>query len=215
MPRPDLLLPVQRQMIGALGHDHLGQQARSRRALLDRLRRLGRRPHCAGASILLAHILDHRQLRRHVFVALAGFLADQPQILPAVGAVFLRLGQIVHNSFPLQVPRQRLPSTRPSPLGRSAGAGGAILIIPVGLLRLSRRFGLRLPLLPQGGEQGELVRRKPLAFAVALGVQQLAQQALDLRSLGELTIQLRHQVQHHLPQQLWIVGKMFGIDRHE
>jgi len=37
-----------------------------------------------------------------------------------------------------------------------------------------------------------------LAFAVAPGIQQLAQQGLDFVPLGELVIQLRHQVQHHL-----------------
>ncbi len=75
---PDLLLPVQREMIGALGYDHLSQQTRPCGALLNRLRRLGCCAHCAGASVLLAHVLDHCQLRGNVFVALARFLADQP-----------------------------------------------------------------------------------------------------------------------------------------
>ena len=61
-----------------------------------------------------------------------------------------------------------------------------------------RGFGFRLPRLPDGRKQRQLIRRELLAFAVALGIQQLAQQGLDLVALGELAIQLRHQVQHHL-----------------
>ena len=54
-----------------------------------------------------------------------------------------------------------------------------------------------------------------LALAVPLGVQQLAQQGLDFVALGELAIQLRHQVQHHLLQDSGILRKVFGIDGHE
>jgi hypothetical protein len=55
-----------------------------------------------------------------------------------------------------------------------------------------------LPRLPGYRKQGQLIGRELLAFAVAPGIQQLAQQGLDFVSLGELAIQLRHQVQHHL-----------------
>src|SRR5262249_8469783 len=58
----DLLLPVQGQMIRSLGHNHLRQQAGPGRALLDRLRRLGRRLHGAGARVFLADVLDDGQL---------------------------------------------------------------------------------------------------------------------------------------------------------
>jgi hypothetical protein len=54
-----------------------------------------------------------------------------------------------------------------------------------------------------------------LIDASSLGVQQLAQQCLDLGSLGGFAIQLRHQVEHHLLQDPGIFRKMFGIDCHE
>src|SRR5687767_649764 len=73
MALEDLLLPVQGQMVRRLGHNHLRQQTGACRALLDRLRRLGRRLHGAGARILSADVLGDGQLRRNVFVALAGF----------------------------------------------------------------------------------------------------------------------------------------------
>jgi hypothetical protein len=73
----DLFLPMQRQVIDALGYDHLRRQAGPGRALFDRLRRLGCRLNGASASVFLAHILDDGQLRRNVFVALAGFFTER------------------------------------------------------------------------------------------------------------------------------------------
>ena len=108
MPLEHLLLPVQRLMIGPLGHDHLRQQTRSRRALLDRLRRLGGRPHRAVAGVLQTDVLDHLHRGRNVFVALAGLFPDQPQILAAAIAVLFRFRQIVHDALALEMPRQRL-----------------------------------------------------------------------------------------------------------
>jgi len=92
-------LSVYRKMIGHFAHNHLRQQTGSRGALLNRLRRLGGGPHGAVASILLAYILDHFQLRRNVFVALAGFFADRPQILLAGGAMLFFFRQIMHDQL--------------------------------------------------------------------------------------------------------------------
>jgi hypothetical protein len=55
-----------------------------------------------------------------------------------------------------------------------------------------------LPRLPGCRKQGQLIGRELLAFTVASGIQQLAQQHLDFVPLGALAIQLRYQVQHHL-----------------
>jgi hypothetical protein len=60
-----------------------------------------------------------------------------------------------------------------------------------------------------------LIGRELLALAAAPGIQQLAQQCFDLRSLGGLAIQLHHEVEHHLLQDPGIFRKMFGIDCHE
>jgi hypothetical protein len=64
-------------------------------------------------------------------------------------------------------------------------------------------------------QKGQLIGRELFAHATASGIQQLAQQRFDLRSLGGLAIQLRHQVEHHLLQNPGIFRKVFGIDCHE
>src|SRR5437879_1862141 len=98
---PRFLLPVQRHMIGDLGHDHLRQQARSRSALFDGLRRLGGGFHGAVASVLLAHILDDDHLCRNEFVARAGLFPDEPQVLLAGGTVLFFFRQIMHDALAL------------------------------------------------------------------------------------------------------------------
>src|SRR5947208_2492529 len=111
MALEDLLLPVQWQMVGHFGHDYLCQQARSGRALLDRLRRLGRGLDRAVASVFLAHILDYGQLRRNILVALARFFTNGPQILLASGAVLFLFRQIMHYTLTLEMPRQGLSAS--------------------------------------------------------------------------------------------------------
>jgi hypothetical protein len=59
MPLEHLLLPVQRLVVSPLRHDHLRQQTRSRRALLDRLRRLGGSPYRTVADVLQTNVLNH------------------------------------------------------------------------------------------------------------------------------------------------------------
>ena len=59
-----------------------------------------------------------------------------------------------------------------------------------------------------------MIRRELFAFAIALGIQQLPQQALDLGALASLAVQLRHQVQHDVLESLRIVRKMFRIEGH-
>ena len=195
----DFLLPMQRQMIGHLAHDHLRQQTRSGRALFDGLRRLGSRLHRAVAGIFLAYILDHGQLCRNVFVMLTGLFPDWPQVLLAGLAVLLRIRQIVHDALSLQMLGQGLPAAAGLLFlitSRSAPARLGVMVIVI--LAFGVRACFRLPRLPSGGEQRQLIRRELLTFAGTFGIQQLPQQTLDLVSLGELAIQLRHQVQHHL-----------------
>ena len=197
VPLKDLLLPVQGQMIGGLSHDHLRQQTRAGGALFNRLRRLGGRPHGAGAGVFPAHILDDGQLRRNIFVALAGLFADEPQILVAIDAVLFRFPQVMHDALALEMPRKRLPAAFPFLRSCPGGAGRGIVII--GAIGLGRRWGwcFGLPRLPGFREQGQLIGGELFALAVASGVQQLVQQGLDLVPLAELAVELRHQVQHH------------------
>jgi len=133
MAPEDLLLPVQRQMVDAFGHDHLRQKTRAGRTLFDWLHRLASRTHSAGTGIFQAGILDHQYRSRNVFVALAGFLADQAQILEASGTVLFFIGQIVNDTLPLEVLWQRLPATAPF-LGVAvapAGLSGIIVVIGI------------------------------------------------------------------------------------
>src|SRR6516164_6887535 len=97
-----------RYMVGRLGYDHFRQQAGPGDALFDRLRGLGGGPHGALAGILFADILDDHQLRGDVFVALAGFFPDGPQVLRTHRTMLFRIRQIVHDPFPFEMRRQWL-----------------------------------------------------------------------------------------------------------
>ena len=105
MALENLLLPVQRQMIGVLGYDHLRQQAGASGALFNGLRWLGGGLHRAGASVFLADIFDYGQLRGNEFIALAGLFSDRAQILLTSSAMLLRIRQIVHDPLAFEVSR--------------------------------------------------------------------------------------------------------------
>jgi uncharacterized membrane protein len=79
-----------------------------------------------------AAILDDLNLRWNIFVAVANFFADPPQVLSAVQAMLFAFCQIVLNTLALQVPRQRLPSTW---LVLTSGAGRWIVAFLVLLCR--------------------------------------------------------------------------------
>ena len=203
----DLLLPVQWQMIGELGDDHLRQHARPRRALLDRLRRLVGRLHRAIAGVLQPHILDHFHHRRDELVAFAGLFGDQPQMLAAALAVLLGFGQIVDNPFPHQLPRQRL-----SPEA----------LFCLWFLRLDFFFGDRLGFfflsffrmagLPQRLEQGQLILGELFALAVPLRIQKFPQQALVLVLFRGLLLQPLAQLAHDLVQHVDLLRQRVGIN---
>ena len=197
MPLEYLFLPVQRLMVGPFRHDHLRQQTGSRRALLDRLRRLGGGPHRAFAGVLQANILDHLHRRGDVFVAFAGLFRNQPQVLAAAVAVLFRFRQVVNEAFALQMPRQGLtPATlrRRVRLRRRSRIPIQIVVVVGG--------GFRVPRLPGRLEQRQLLFRQLLALAVALRLQQFAQQALVFVLLRQRTIQLLGQIHDNLPQRL-------------
>src|ERR1051326_7426228 len=64
----------------------------------------------AVAGVLQTNVLNHLHGGGDVFVMFAGLFGDQPQVLAAAGTVLLRLGQVVNDSLPLQMPSQRLPT---------------------------------------------------------------------------------------------------------
>ena len=114
--------------------------------------------------------------------------------------MLFRIRQIVYDAFALEVFGQRLPAPAGPPFliaRRSAPARLGILVIVI-LTTASVPAGFGLPRLPGGCEQRQLIGRQLLALAVAPGIQQLPQKNLNLVPLGELVVQLRHQIQHHL-----------------
>ena len=105
----------------------------------------------------------------------------------------------MHNALAFEVPWQRLAATHLFLAIYGARARGGVVILVRGIVAGLGSGCRRLPRLPSRCEQGQLIFRKLLAFTVALSIQQLAQQSFDFTSFGELAIQLRHQIQHHLP----------------
>ncbi len=157
-------------MIGHLGYDHLRQQTRSRRALFDRLRRLGGGLHRAVAGVFLAHLLDDDHLGRNEFVALARLFPDGPQILLASRTVLFLLRQIMHDALALQIPRQRLPAAFPFLGSRLATGRRGLVVVILDTTGCWGCLAFRLPRLPQGRKQRQLIGRELFALAVALGV---------------------------------------------
>ena len=89
MPSQDVFLAVQRQMIPVLAGDHLGQQARTGQALVNRLGRLGRDRHVLltrWAGVLAPHELADEQRGWDILQLLADLLAERHPNLAAAGA---------------------------------------------------------------------------------------------------------------------------------
>src|SRR5260370_17820885 len=101
--------------------------------------------------------------------------------------MFLLLRQVVHDALALEVPWKRLPATGLLMRNLLARAGLGAVVIVIATIGPLRCLCFRLPRLPGCREQRQLIRRELLTFAVPLGIQQLAQQTLDLLSLPELT----------------------------
>jgi hypothetical protein len=121
--------------------------------------------------------------------------------------VFFRFRQIVHDPFPDQMPCQRLPPA--SLLDRRFGR----LLIP---FRLGSGWFFddffRLAGLPQFLKQRQLIFRELFAFAVALRIQQFAQQAPLLVLFRALVLQLLTQIEHDLLQHIDVFRQSAGID---
>ena len=74
-------------------------------------------------------------------------------------------------------------------------------------------FAVRIPCLPGRFKQRQLLFRQLLAFAVALRLQQFAQQVLIFLLFSERAIQLLGQIEHDLLQCLCILRQILRIDR--
>src|SRR3954451_15981451 len=104
VPCKDLLLPVQRQMVGPFAHDHLRQQAGAGDALFNRLWRLARSPYRARARILQTSFFDYCERSGNIFVTFARFLANMTQILRTPGAMLFLVSKIAHDALALEMP---------------------------------------------------------------------------------------------------------------
>ena len=85
----DLALPVERQVIGVLADQHMGEQARAGTATFDRARwqRRLREAVAAGAGHPRAHDPVHDEAAGDVFQLLGHILADPAQLAAAIGAL--------------------------------------------------------------------------------------------------------------------------------
>ena len=146
MPRQHILLPVQRLVIGVLAGDHVGHQARTGQALVDRPPE-GIGPFRGGHAAFLAlaagelrsYVLDHEQRRGRVVQLLADVFADAHPWLTAAGAGQIRRIDLVLDAMASQVRRQ-WAATMPT-LHRHTGVGcglGRLLRFSQRLHRLGR-----------------------------------------------------------------------------
>ncbi len=125
-PLVDLRLPVQRQVIGILRHQHMRQQPRSGQATIDRAarRRLLHDAVAAAAAQLRPHLADHLEVRRHVLEHLGDVFAELPQRAAAIGAGFLlrRDGSDFARQVLGQRPPRRLALALPLPAAADSPA---------------------------------------------------------------------------------------------
>ena len=138
-PLEALLAAMQRNVILILVDDDLGQQARPRQALVDRLRRLGGDGHVAFAAlagVLDALVLDDEHLGRLVVVLLGRLDADLLTLVAALGAEPFGRGQFVTSRFVAQV-------RGPADAGHAAcsGRAGALCSAPAAAAVAARREG--------------------------------------------------------------------------
>jgi hypothetical protein len=106
----NLGLPVQRQMIGILGHQHLGDRGLGRQSAFDqpgRDRHLRDAIFAAPAGVFGPPCDEHPELRRHQVQPLALVLADPVQFSLATGTGLV--GDIDDDLGPRQMRRQRSP----------------------------------------------------------------------------------------------------------
>ena len=150
-PGIDCALPVERSVVAVLGHQDMGEQARTRPTPLDRQRRsrdLGDR--LAHAAAHPGPDVDHHlEVRGHVFEHFALVVAEPGQ----AGAATRRAGagRRVHHPLARQMGRQRLATTRT----RRARPGGRP--IPGGRGRRLTRLVLGLGFLEIADQQLELI----------------------------------------------------------
>ena len=140
----------------------------------------------------------------------AGLFRNQQQVLAAAGAVLLRLGQVVNDSLPFQMPCQCLPPAAFLDGHLVRFRPGLRIAVEVIVALVGSGFGIRTLCLPGRFEQCQLLFRRLFTLTVALRFQQFAQQTMILALLGRERIQLFGQIRDDLPQCLYIPRQLFG-----
>jgi hypothetical protein len=177
LPGEDRCLAVERQEIGVLGHQHVGQQRLARHPAGDRPLRRGRLHHRplagpAGVAGTADHL--HPQLRGDDVEHLARVLADGVQGLAAAGASLIL--DVDQHLDPRQVRRQGAQVASPDP-GRPRDA------VPCRRLFLGR-LGRGDGLLEVLQAELQLIGVEPLRAATELPALQLPDQQPKLLDLG-------------------------------
>ena len=176
----NLGLPVQRQMIGIFGHQHLGDGGLGRQSALDqpgRSRRLHDAILARSAGVFGPPGDEHPELRRHHVQPLAPVLADPVQLALATGAGLVV--DVDDDLDPRQMRRQRsavdaaLASPRRAAIGRAL-----VLLCLTGCRDLLDVFQAQQHLL-----LGQ--RLRPAAKAMPLQLLDDLTQPLALAPLGE------------------------------
>ena len=172
----DPALAIERQMVGVLADQHMGEQARTRAAALDGPRRQRRldEPLAAGAGQPRADDPVHDEAAGDVFQLLGHVLADPAQPAAAVGAGVGCRGEL--HLHPRDVVRDR-PALRP------------VLLLDVGQAQ-PRRHRRR-------GDLARLQRQLQLLGRLRRGAEAMARMA------GQLVAQLldQHRLRLHLGEE--------------
>ncbi len=135
----DRALPVQRQMIGILGHQDVGEQARACHTARDRPRRRFalHDPLAAGARQLGPNVPDHPEARGHILQHLRAVLAQAAQGTATSRAA---AGGLVDDLLARQVVRQR-PTCWPANNSILRSCCGARRRALLGVLQLQLQLG--------------------------------------------------------------------------
>jgi hypothetical protein len=165
VPGEDAVLAVQRQVIGELRYDDVGEQAGSGEPLVDRLGRerggrdrwgrvVGRvgGPTTRGAGVGVPHPLDDEQGRRPVVELFARLGPDPDPKDAAARARLLGLGQVDLDPLPGEVVGQRSPTVPAPPTGRLIDRRGRGCRRRLGRCRAAARDPLGLAAVQPSGQ---------------------------------------------------------------
>ena len=128
LPGQDLALPVERDAVAVLGHQHLHQQRLGGQAAGDDARRRRLLVHpvlAAPAGVAGPDGYQHPELGRHDVEPFCFVLADAPHLLAAARAA--PVGEVQHLLDPLEMRRQ--PAAVAAPLGSRLATTWRLIVV--------------------------------------------------------------------------------------